>query len=403
MQHPPATNALLLAEDESGLALDRRVLRRIGVAQAQFFASGRKALDHLRAIAGVAAAGTANGTDMTSFAEIPVDLLICNERLGDMTGLRFLSHVRSQPETAHTPALLLVSNDRSPVAIAARATNSCAVLARPYTLDQALAALMLARLPEALHAPLVLPPSFVDRFAPFTEGGDPLDGARPPGGSRGLRRPLASPVPRNRAEAALDEGLAALQRGDMEAADRLLHVSYKADPVRVETCLALSRMHSCQHKEREEMQWLCKGIVLCLKRGEKTRAGNLIGRLPRGRIGQDPLMFEAGLALQEGETRAAALSFLEAHRLDPSRPLHSLIGRTCMFTPAPEEHMLELVKALSKTGHDATASRLQWRLLQPPREEEEEEAEPGFLANFPLLSDILSVAAHTFKTWRRAA
>ncbi|SBV90842.1 hypothetical protein KL86DPRO_10097 [uncultured delta proteobacterium] len=392
-------NALLLAEDESCLALDRKVLRRLGVTQTQFFASGRMALDHLRNLASAAPAQAANGPDMTSgsvgFAT-SVNMLICNERLGDMTGMRFLSHVRSMPGMANIPVLFLVSNGESPIALAARATNSCAVLARPYTMDQAETALMLAPRPECRHAPLVLPSSFIDRFGPRADqSGTAQDATKP------LLRRSAPNTPHVPGEAALREGIAALQRGDAVAADRLLHGSYQADPGNIETCLALSKLYAFLHKEKEEFMWLCKAGVLCFKRGDKVRAGNLLSRLPRGKAGQDPLLAEAGLALQDGEAKAAALSFLEAHRLDPSKPLHALIGRTCMFTPAPEEHMRGLIQALSRAGHDATAGKLHQRLLQPPKEGEE--SRYGFLDNFPLLQDIVSVATHTFRAWRHAA
>lgn len=387
-------NALLLAEDEAGLALDRKVLRGLGVTQVQFFSSGRKALDVLQTYACAAEmARAANGFD----APLAVDMLICNERLEDMTGLRFLSFVRSMQGISGIPALFLVSNDKSTVAMAARATNSCAVLARPYTTDQASAALAAATLPEARHAPLVLPPSVVDRFGPRSraahEGGT---AHREPVIRRDRRSEREAP-----GEKALREGLAALQRDDAVAAATLLHASYQADPGRAETCLALSKLYGSLHKTREEMMWLCRAGLLCLKRGDKSRAGSILARLPRGREGQAPLLAEARLVLQEGEARAAALAFMEAHRLDPSRPLHALIGRTCLFTPAPEEHMREMCTALSNAGYEATASKLRWRLLQPPKEEEE--AQPGFLDNFPLLYDIISVAAHTFKAWRHAA
>ena len=395
MTRPASITAIFLAEDESALALDRKVLRRLGVTQAHFFASGRLALDHLREQASAVSAVAANGS---LSVPAPVDMLICNERLADMTGLRFLSHVRSLPGLAHIPALFLVGNGDSTVAIAARSTNSCAVLARPYSPEQADEALEFATRPEARHAPLVLPSSFVDRFAPQLrrQGTEKTPGQeRQPVLNRQAQPKLAP------GEASLREGLAAMQRGDTVAADRLLHGSYEADPGRIETCLALSRLYALLHKGKEELMWLCRAVVLSLKRGEKTRAESLIARLPRGREGQDPLLAEAGLVLQEGEAKAAALSFLEAHKLDPSRPLHTLISRTCIFTPAPEEHMRELVQALSRAGHNATASKLHWRLLQPPKEDEERM--PGFLDNFPLLCDIISVATYTFRTWRHAA
>lgn len=412
MVRQTAISAFLLAEDESCLALDRKVLRRLGVVQTQFFASGRKALDHMHAAASAAASCAANGP-ATAFGV--ADMLICNERLADMTGMRFLSHVRSMPVMADIPALFLVGNGESATALAARATNSCAVLSRPYTLDQAEAALAFASRPEARHVPLVLPPSFIDRFGPRAM----QNGTRPEETKFLLRRPISqSPSPeisrpeisrpeisrkalQPPGEIALREGLAALGRGDAVTADKLLYGSYQVDPHNAEVCLALSKLSAFLHKEKEEFMWLCKAGVLCLKRGDKVRAAALLGRLPRGKAGQEPLLAEAGSALQEGEATAAALTFLEAHRLDPSKPLHALIGRTCMFTPAPEEHMRGLIQALSRVGHDATASKLHQRLLQPPKEDEERQY--GFFDNFPLLHDIVSIASYTFKTWRTAA
>ena len=383
------TTAYLLAEDDSSLALDRKVLRRLGITNMVFFSSGRKALDQLQMVASMAEA--ANGAAVSGPAVSRADILIVAERLEDMTGLQFLSHVRAAGQNARIPALFLVSNAGSTVAIAARSSGSCAVLARPYSPEQAQDALRLAATPEHRAAPMVLPPSFINSFTARKD--------RSPDAP--LLRRETKPKPAVPGEAALREGIKALQRGDTVAADRLLHGSYDAAPDRVETCLALSKLYAFLHKENMELMWLCRAGVICLKRGETHRAKELLARLPRGRAGQTPLLTEAGLVLQAGEAKAAALAFLEAHRLDPSQQLHALIGRTCMFTPAPEEHMRELVRALGNAGHSATASKLHWRLLQPPKEEEA--TERSFLENFPLLHDIVSVATYTFKTWRHAA
>ncbi|GHV54098.1 response regulator [Deltaproteobacteria bacterium] len=372
--------ALLLAGEESCLSLDRKVLRRLGADISHFFSSGRKALDYLASHAQASAAADIN-------------MLVCNERLEDMTGLQFLSALRSHQALKTMPALFLVGNQASATAIAAKASNSCSVLARPYTPDQAEVALALAQTPETLHAPLVLPSSFIDSF-----------GARRARGKSDtplLRGRNAPKTPQSAGELRLREGLAAMKSGNWAEAGRLLLASFTEDPERVETSLALSRVCSCLNKEGEELQWLSRAVGLCLKRGEGSRAAQLINRLPRGKEGQTPLLHEAGMFLRIGETKAAALSFLEAHKLEPSQPLHALIGRTCLFTPAPEEHMRGLVKAFVNTGHDATAAKLQAQLLQPAKNREEEQG--GFFDRFPLLGDIVSVAAFTFKTWRQAA
>ncbi|CAK7063659.1 MAG: hypothetical protein DELT_01541 [Desulfovibrio sp.] len=390
MMPSSSITAYLLAEDESALALDRKVLRRLGVTTMVFFSSGRKALDELHAC--VSAKQAANGPGIAPGTGTLADILIVAERLADMTGVQFLSHARASAHAAAIPALLLVSNAQSSVAVAARASSSCVVLGRPYSPEQAQEALRMAFLPENRITPMILPPSFSNTFTPrgTRQNEAPL-----------LRRNAPAKVTTVPGERALQEGLAALQRGDLTAASTLLRGSYDADPGRVETCLAISKLYSFLHKGKEEMAWLCRAAVLCLKRNEITRAKNLLARLPRGKEGQGYLLAEAGLVLQAGEAKAAALAFLEAHRLDPSQQLHALIGRTCMFTPAPEEHMRELVRALNGSGHSATASKLNWRLLQPPKEEET--SRHSFLENFPLLYDIVSVATHTFKAWRHAA
>ena len=399
MTIPTIKTAIFLAEDENSLTLDRSVLRRLGVIQAQFFSSGRLALDYLRTITSASSAVAVN--DSVSICA-PVDALVCNERLADMTGLRFLSHVRSLPNMAHIPALFLVGNRENATAIIARATNSCAVLARPYSPEQAHEALNFAAKPEVRQAPLVLPPSFAETFSPHTRSQAPRQNTASLA-QRDKRQPLINRQSQPKlplGETSLREGLVAMQRGDNIAAEKLLRSSYETDPGRIETCLALSRLHALLHREKEELMWLCRALTLCLKRGEKVRAESIIARLPCDRHGQESLLEEAGFLLQEGEAKTAALSFLEAHKLAPSRPLHTLISRTCMFTPAPEDRMRELIQALARSGHEATASKLHCRLFQPPKEDEEKT--PGFLDNFPLLCDILSIASYTFKTWRHA-
>ena len=377
-------NALFLAEDESALTLDRKVLRSLGVTPTQFFSSGREALLHLKD-----AALTAKG----DICPASFDMIICCERLADMTGLHFLARIRSLATGYDIPVVLLAGNAESRFAVAARSTRSCVVLTRPYSQEQAEEALAIATLPEWRHAPMVLPPDVasgvkVERVPQKDK--TPL-----------LRRDTRSAVPNTPGERALREGVKALQRGEVQTAASLLHGSYSTDPGRIETCLALSRLYTLLKQPKQEQEWLCRAGVLCLKRGEIARAKGLFSRLPHSREGQAPLLAEAGLVLQAGEITAAALSFLEAYRLEPSQPLHTLIGRTCMFTPAPEEHMRELVKALAANGHSEMAAKLQWRLLTPPKETEEEN--DSFLAQFPMLYDIFCVAAYTFKTWRHAA
>ncbi len=392
------TNALLLAEDESLLALDRQILRRMGVPRPVFFSSGRKALDHLAAAASL---GRAVGDGMSA-ARHAADMLICHERLADMSGLQFLAYVRGTPGLSGIPALLLVGNRDSAIARAALACNSCAVLCRPYTENQAASALAAAVMPDALHAPLALPPSFAATFRQERRKMGDLPPLSPlPLSRTNGAKPAPEPAAES-AEALFRAGFAASQSEDWSRASELLKKSHSLDPLRPETCVALNRVSAAQGREEDARIWLCRAGAAYLRRGDRTRAREVFIRLPRGKSGQTPLLREAASWLESGEVKVAALIFMEAHALDPDTPLHAVIGRACLFTPAPEEHMRHLVQALVDVGHASTAGRLHSRLL---REEEQEEPAPasGFLHRFPVLHDILSVAGYTFKAWRTAA
>ncbi len=398
-----AFNALILAEDESLLEIDRKVLRRLGIARPLFFSSGRKALDHLATLAARAKCRAVGEDAGAAGVAPPADMLICHERLADMSGLQFLAYVRKTSDLARIPALLLVGDGKSVIARAAAACNSCAVLARPYTEDEARSALMIATLPESLHAPLVLPPSFGGGFGEKKRalGDRPTLSPLPLSAGKPVRQ-TPQPAPAANAETLFRAGFAALQNAEWGRAEALLLRSHALDPAHAETCLALSRATGEQAREEDSRVWLCRAGAAYLRANARVRAQELFTRLPRGKSGQVPLLREAGAALQAGEVRAAALMFMEAHVLDPVAPLHALISRACLFTPAPEEHMRGLVKALAEAGHASTAGRLHSRLLRNGEREEESE-ENGFLTRFPVLHDILSVAGHTFKTWRTAA
>lgn len=382
---------LLLAEDEHASALDRQVLRRVGVARPIFFTSGRKALDYMLG------RGAGQG----------VDLLVCHERLADMSGLQFLAYVRGMQGIAHIPAVFLTGNRQSLIAQAALACNSCAVLVRPYAESEATAALAAACTPGALHAPLVLPPSFASRFDPQTRVGKrpPLSPLPLTKKSEPRTRGVSAPKQDLTAETAaslLQAGVTALRNEDWGRAESFLQRSYSLDPAHAETCVALSRAAAGQGREEESHVWLCRAGAAYLRANDRTRARDMFIRLPRGKNGQTPILQAAGTAMQRGEVKVAALLFMEAHAQDPSTPLHALVSRVCLFTPAPEEHMRGLVKALADAGHASTAGRLHMRLLSA-EEQEETAAAVSFLDRFPVLQDIVSVAGYTFKAWRTAA
>lgn len=396
MTMPPVANVLLLAEDESLVSVDRAVLRRLGVARVRFLSRGQDALRVLKSM----------GREFP-----PLDMVICHERLADMTGFAFLQSLRQDSALRDLPLVLLAGNRESALARNALAFGGCALLARPYTQDEALAALGQARSRESVvisgsstqavpaktevqRIPVeaaISVPSFVEKTTGRSNSGKLLE----LGAERG-------PQAGSRAELFFRHGIKAMRDEDLAVAEKALKRAFELDPLHAEACLALSKVNKNLGLEKESQGWLCRAGVACLRRHEPGRAHDIFSRLPRVKDSSNPLLSEATRLLQEGEAKAAAFAFLEAQALEPERPLHSLIGRASLFTPAPEEAMRSLCRALARAGYESTARSLQHRLF--PDMPLRKETQPSvFWDRFPMLRDIVSVASFTFSAWKQAA
>ena len=407
MTMTPIANALLLAEDESLVSVDRAVLRRLGVTRVRFLSRGRDALHVLKSL----------GQEFP-----PLDMIICHERLADMTGFAFLQSLRQDSALRDLPMLLLAGNRESALARNALAFGGCALLARPYTQDEALAALRQAQSSKGVAASLPLvqtvPVETATRRVPakvaqqvfsvpeFVENGLPVPVEKKTH-SPGFDTTFELAAERSsqdgsRAELFFRHGLKAMREEDLAGAEKALKRAFALDPCHAEACLALSKVNKNMGLEKESQTWLCRSGVACLRRHEPGRAHDIFSRLPRVKDGANPLLPEATRLLQEGEAKAAAFAFLEAQTLEPERPLHSLIGRASLFTDAPEEAMRSLCRALAREGYESTARNLQHRLFSDMPLKKEAQSSP-FWDRFPVLRDIVSVASFTFSAWKQAA
>lgn len=408
MTMPPIANALLLAEDESLVSVDRAVLRRLGVTRVRFLSCGQYALHVLKSL----------GQEFP-----PLDMIICHERLADMTGFAFLQSLRQDSALRDLPMVLLAGNRESTLARNALAFGGCALLARPYTQDGALAALRQAlssrgSLPAL--AALAAPAETATQSTPAEaaqaafSAQDAVASALPipaatgkkihsPGSDTTLDLAAErSSQADSRAELFFRHGLKAMREEDLTGAEKALKRAFALDPLHAEACLALSKVNKNLGLEKESQAWLCRSGVACLRRHEPGRAHDIFSRLPRVKDGVNPLLPEATRLLQEGEAKAAAFAFLEAQTLEPERPLHSLIGRASLFTDAPEEAMRSLCRALAREGYESTARNLQHRLFSDMPLKKEAQSSP-FWDRFPVLRDIVSVASFTFSAWKQAA
>lgn len=364
-------------------AVERAVFRRLGVSRVQRLHSGRDALALLAA---------SSGTTGSQGALRP-GLIVCEERLEDMNGIEFLCQLRSLPDLAGMPVVFLSGSD-GPLTRGAENSGSCAVLRRPYTRDDVNRAFAAAFAPACLRAPLPLPEMLIPREGLMPKPARPVqpDQSLQPG------RPVHTGAPHERD--LFQAGFAALREGDVERARALLTRCHAWDATHAEACLALARLFAGENNQEEAVSWLARAGIALYRRGDSRKASEVLSRLPGGERGVNTLLTEIARILRDEEYLVAARLFIEARRITPQTPLHSMVGRCCLFTPAPQKTLHGICAALERLGHDSTAARLRLRLEAPdyetpPRRE-------NFLERFPLLYDIVSVASFTYGAWKRA-
>lgn len=107
--------ALIVSPDQAFGHTHQTCLRHCGVER---FAFRTKGLDAARLL-----------------ADRRPDLILCEDRLGDMNGLDFLRLIRLHPELARIPALLVSSDGRGSAVRAAMEAGYSGVLLKPYSLQ----------------------------------------------------------------------------------------------------------------------------------------------------------------------------------------------------------------------------------------------------------------------------
>ena len=148
---PPFLSALLLAEEESQAAVDRRSLRGAGIRHIRVVTSGCE-------VARFFAANIPNLEEVT----------VCPPRLADMDALHFAALIRSHPLLPHVPLVALTSNASNREALEHAGFN--AVLQRPFNSQELLKTLReAARRSRKAHAALAAWLRTLDRLPDHTD------------------------------------------------------------------------------------------------------------------------------------------------------------------------------------------------------------------------------------------
>ncbi len=368
---------LVLSRGESSVRIDMALLRAIGARGIVHHTRMEEAVDLL-----LACEETAEKPARPHPDRRPFDVVLCDAEFEDGSAVDFLLRLADNPFLNSQPVLVVAGGPGQAAALG-QARISC--LERPYTQKQMSDALAKAMSPMR------------PKLAAYL-----LAAAKP------ARHPACSRPRMDGAGKAgtvttsdwMRKGMASLRGNDPRAAEAaFLRVLDRQDD-HPEASLALAQIRLAREEGREARHMLLRAAAGCLRRGEKERAESIAALLPAHMRGDKLFVHEAQARMEEGEFRAAALSFLEARRENPETPLHSLLARAAALTPDPEDTLRNMCDAYERMGHKATAGGLRKRLLHNSMADEEEG--PHWLDKFPALQEIVRVAAYTAHVWRHA-
>lgn len=377
-------SVLLLARQESLVAVDKRMLRHNGYLpfrRFSFMDSGLKAAQSL--------AFAAQGR-----LDLP-SLLVCDLPLADMTAVQFLSLIRLHAELRNLPVLLLGQPEDIKGREELEKLQPVVCLARPYTEAEFISALKSL---SAKAADLPAPAPDPENETAF----------------RAALKIMVQPRQETGPEELLRQGISLLRRKcPLEARKTFQKVIDRHPAFTAQGLQGLAEVEASEGSLELSRQLLYRAAIINIRahnfqaaqrafsrldtmRGPEEAAANHAGRV-------NPL-YQAGMSLvKSGHFEAAASAFWHGMNLTPNDPMLSHISRACQFTSAPERAARGICQAMESKS-PSLARDLRRVLLGEGLMEREERDEPwrdyGAVGNF--IANVYNVARYTVRMYKQA-
>ncbi|GAB7081975.1 response regulator [Megalodesulfovibrio paquesii] len=349
---PAQPRILCVSKAETHARIDAKVLRRLGLPQPRWFASGLEAARYL--------------------AEHGADMVYVDEECREMSGVEFVRLIRLHPRLAVLPVVAISINGRSSTVLQAMAAGCSGFCVRPYSPETLLRESRRA----ILRAPVLAP--------------DILESLEGPACSEGL----------------FEDKLAALAAIQVEV--ERAFAPRPAPAVRAvqggvaETHRAMAREWKEQGRPDKVRHHLQEGARELARAGRGASAWAMLDPLRQANPQVEPACVVAEACVREGELEAAAGLMVQTLRRS-KRPalVYDAARRACCFTPSPQVTARELANALVKAGAGETAADMYLEIMHEPEPKPRTRPRRGFLASMPSLHDMVVVARHTVATYRR--
>jgi len=364
-------SALVATADQAHARIDRASLRRARIPAAVTLYSGRKALAYL--------------------SENPVDVVLCDSDLGDMTGLDFIRRARAKDKLARPPVLTMSLDGRESAVLDAIAAGCAGYLLRPYSLS-----------------------SFLYQLKNVRQGMD----------FKAAEKAALEKARQDAAKGCLDKAAQGFERVAKTHGDALRHYEqgrvhltgrrYNKAIAAFQKAVTLYRLfaeayvglaEAWQAKGRQDKhdQYMRKAAEAYVRLNEFRKAREVFVDVLRKDAEKDNPFLELGFTLvRQGDFAGAARAYVQAEKFNKRASVHASLARACHFTANPVQTAQKAAKAWADETGEQNASTVFRRIMGDCIPRKALAYGPARSASLipPRLGELWNVCKYTYKLFR---
>lgn len=324
----PFSNALLLARHEDVAMLDRRALRDAGIRNIKVFTEGLQAARSL----------AESCLKLNRIGE--TDVILCHEKLADMTGEEFVRLIRLHPLLENFPIIVAVdTNTKSVQNKVLEYANAC--LPRPYTVAGLLNQLaIVAELIQPEISSETKSTAFDTALQYFT------------------RQTL---LRTQNAEQNYRDGFNLVKSHQWDEAIGVLNYAIRQNPNYGDAYLGLAAAWRGKGNIEKCLQMLNESLTAFVTANAFERAKMVNDKIMQQVPGASPLYAEAKrrIAASEFELAAKTIEVSPPQNTEESKDLSEQVAKGCLASPNPEEAIAGLNKHLTEQNLSGLGSSLE--------------------------------------------
>lgn len=315
---PHSLVVLLLSENDASGNLDKRALRDAGVSRVETLTSGVRAA---RLLAGCSDEG----------ASFMPDVVVCTQRLEDMTGEQFCAILRLHPLLLDLPVLLILPHDNEVEQLKTLGCGASALLARPYSVQSLKNHLESLAASHASLAALERAGQFADTKA--------FDDALATYGM--LLKPVRDP------EDYFRVGMQCLHQGKWNYALNAFQRALRGALIQGKAELGMAAAWKGKGDTARYRQCLARAAATFVRASQWNRARAVYGRLLQAEPdARSPFLAESLHRMRLGDYTEAAAILAQGYSVTPRQQLRDRLAEACLVATEPQAALQSMERML---------------------------------------------------------